>query len=107
MPEQPKKPIKEPEPTDQITKQDALDLLDRWEKAMAEKDSALLGKVLHPQFQYAGNADGTLTNRRGMMEGIVAEDFSFLGQEFFSTDIKLYDDVAIVRGWEILKLGIS
>jgi len=92
---------------DIITKEDALTLLERWEKAMIEKDSSLLGTVLHTDYQYSGSADGGTSDRSAMMVYTATDESDLLGQEFHDMDIDLFDDVAIVRGWEILSLRTS
>ena len=71
---------------------------------MIEKDSSLLGTVLHPDYQYAGSADGGSSDRSAMMVYTATDESDLLGQEFHDMDIDLFDDVAIVRGWEILSL---
>ena len=89
---------------DIMTKEEALALLDRWEDAMIKKDSSLLGKVLHEDYQYSGSADGSTSDRQAMMAYTASDPSKLLGQEFYDMDIDLFDDVAIVRGWEILSL---
>ena len=90
------------EPSDNITEQDAMDLLETWEQAMLNKDSALLGEVLHPSYQYAGSPDGSTANRAAMMEWVVSDPNELLSQTFYDMDVKIYGDIAIVRGWEIM-----
>ena len=87
---------------DQITAKDATDLLEKWEAAMKEKDSTKLGEVLHPEYQYAGSPDGSTANRSAMMEWVATDPSDLLSQTFYDMDIKLYGDVAVVRGWEVM-----
>lgn len=87
-----------------ITVQDATNLLARWEQAMKDKDSTLLKQVLHPEYQYAGSPDGSTADRKTMMTYVATDPNDLLSQDFFDMDIKLYRDVAIVRGWEIMKV---
>ena len=87
---------------EQITEKDATELLDKWEQAMITKDSALLKEVLDPTYTYSGSPDGSTADRATMMEWVATDPSNLISQEFFDMDIKLYDNVAIVRGWEII-----
>ncbi len=87
---------------DQITAKDATDLLKKWEEAMIDKDAAKLGEVLHAEYQYSGSPDGSTADRAAMMEWVVSDPNTLLSQTFYDMDIKLYGDVAVVRGWEVM-----
>ena len=85
-----------------ISKEECMALLDRWEEAMMEKDSVKLKSVLHPSYYYAGSPDGSLANRQAMMEWVAGDPGQLLSQQFNDMDIQIYQNVAIVRGWEIM-----
>lgn len=87
-----------------ITQEECMALLDRWEAAMMEKDSTKLKSVLHPSYYYAGSPDGSLADRQGMMEWVATDPSQLLSQDFKDMDIQIYQNVAIVRGWEIMRM---
>ena len=90
--------------TDPITNEDARNLLNKWEEALKTKDTTMLGEVLHPEYRYSGSPDGSITTRRKMLEGLQNDPYTILAQNLYDLDFRLYDDVAVVRGWEILSL---
>ena len=90
-----------PQP-ESISKEECMALLDRWEEAMMQKDSLKLKSVLHPNYYYAGSPDGSLANRQAMMEWVATDPGQLLSQEFHDMDVQIYQNIAIVRGWEIM-----
>ena len=87
---------------EQITDQDASNLLQKWEKAMIDKDSTLMGEVLHPEYQYSGSPDGSTADRQAMMIWVATDPGQLISQTFFDMDIKIYGNMAVVRGWEVM-----
>lgn len=86
-----------------INESEAIALLDDWGQAYYEKDTALLGRVLHDEYVYSG-ADGAQSPKRAVMQNLVDDPSRIIKQEFYELDIRPYKHTVIVRGWEELSI---
>ena len=86
-----------------ITESEAIALLDDWGQAYYEKDTALLGRVLHDEYVYSG-ADGAQSPKQAVMQNLVTDPSRILKQEFYELDIRPYKHTVVVRGWEELTI---
>lgn len=93
-------PIAEPEIVDKITEEEALDLLHTWTNAYLEGDAGPLIEVLDDTWEYSGSSDGNTTDKIATIDEFSQADYSFDEIEYHDLDVKLYDDIAVVRGWE-------
>lgn len=91
-----------------ITEQEALDLLHTWTKAYLEGNSVRLNDVIDDSWLYSGSADGSTSNKAQTIEEFSKADYSFDDITYEDLDVRLYEDVAVVRGKErMVILGSS
>ncbi|MCL6267794.1 nuclear transport factor 2 family protein [Flagellimonas myxillae] len=93
-------PVVEPEIVDEITKEEALDLLHTWTNAYLKGDAGPLIEVLDDSWVYSGSGDGSTSNKIATIDEFSTADYSFDEIKYHDLDVQLYGDVAVVRGWE-------
>ncbi|WP_422349021.1 nuclear transport factor 2 family protein [Flagellimonas sp.] len=93
-------PVAELETEDKITEEEALDLLHTWTNAYLGGDAAPLIEVLDDTWEYSGSSDGKTTNKIATIDEFSQADYSFDEIEYHDLKVKLYDNIAVVRGWE-------
>lgn len=91
---------KEEGTVDTITKEEALELLHKWTNAYLEGTADVLDEVLDDSWVYSGSADGTTTNKTSTILEFSNADYSFDAIEYQNLDVRLYNDIAVVRGRE-------
>ncbi|MEM9935651.1 MAG: nuclear transport factor 2 family protein [Bacteroidota bacterium] len=87
-----------------ISQEEVDALLTTWEQAIIEKDPQLLAEVLDDEYIYAGGGDGSLVPKTAMLAAIMNDSSEFISQELFDVETSFYEDIVIVRGWEIITL---
>ena len=88
----------------QISQEEVDALLKKWERAIIEKDPDLFDEVLDDEYIYSGGGDGSTVSKEGMLAEIANDESEFISQELFDVQSSFYDDMVIVRGWEIITL---
>lgn len=97
-------PAVEEEEKVQITQEEVDALLKKWERAIIEKDPDLFDEVLDDEYIYSGGGDGSTVSKEGMLAEIANDESEFISQELFDVQSSFYEDMVIVRGWEIITL---
>nr|WP_299387907.1 nuclear transport factor 2 family protein [Allomuricauda sp.] len=97
---QPAAEPKEQQVTEEITKEEALNLLHTWTDAYLKGDAGPLIEVLDDSWVYSGAADGSTSNKIATIDEVSEADYSFDEIKYHELDVKLYGDMAVVRGWE-------
>ena len=97
----------QPTTPDQITAQEVIELLHDWEDAYIHQDTALMNRILHEDWVYCGNKDGTTSDKNYTLKELAQADYQFLSMEFSEIDIRLYDDMAIVRARELITMKLA
>ncbi len=90
--------------TDKINRTDVDNLLAKWEQAFYKKDTSLLSQVLHTNYIYSGNADGSISDKKAVMNNLSVDNSQLLAQDLYDLNVQYYSNIAIVRGWENLKI---
>lgn len=90
-----------------ITQSDVEHLMKKWEVAYQTKDDNLLAEILHDDYVYSGNNDGTRSNKEAVINELRTSDYRILKVDFEKLDIQYYNDMAIVRGNEVIHLLLS
>ncbi|MEM8900465.1 MAG: nuclear transport factor 2 family protein [Bacteroidota bacterium] len=97
-------PAVQEEETVQITQEEVDALLKKWERAIIEKDPELFAEVLDDEYIYSGGGDGSTVSKEAMLAEITNDESEFISQELFDVQTSFYEDIVIVRGWEIITL---
>lgn len=87
---------------DKINKEEALNLLHQWTDAYLTGNAARLEEVLDESWIYAGSANGKTTTKAATIEEFANADYKFQNITYKDLDVRLYDDIAIVRGAETM-----
>lgn len=90
--------------TDNINRADVDNLLAKWKEAFYQKDTSLLSEVLHDSYIYSGSADGSISDKKAAIDNLSTDNSQLLAQDLFDLNVQFYSDIAIVRGWENLKI---
>lgn len=91
---------KEERIVDKITKNEALELLHTWTDAYLKGNADLLNEVLDDSWIYSGSPDGSTSNKVATIEEFSSADYSFDDIAYENLDVRLYGDIAVVRGQE-------
>ncbi len=89
-------------PTEQITEDEALGLLHTWTDAYLKGNAEKLNDILDDTWQYSGSADGSTSNKEQTIDEFSQADYSFDAIDYEDVEVKLYGDVAVVRGKETM-----
>ena len=92
----------ENEPVDTIKKQEVHDVMEVWANGMLENDPVKIDQVLAPSWVYSGGGDGSTTTKAEALNGMTPGESSLKKVTLMDTTVWLYENVAIVRGWEEL-----
>ncbi|RDY59282.1 nuclear transport factor 2 family protein [Flagellimonas nanhaiensis] len=95
-----KKPKKEVETEEKITEEEALELLHDWTDAYLKGNADRLNDVLDDTWEYSGSSDGSTSSKTATIEEFRSADYSFGEITYENLDVRLYGDVAVVRGSE-------
>lgn len=87
-----------------ITEQETLDLLHRWTAAYLAGDAEPLNQILDDSWKYSGSSDGSVTGKAATIEGFANADYSFADIIYEDLDVQLYNDIAVLRGWETMHI---
>ena len=91
-------PKAEKEIAEKITEEEALELLHTW----------TLNNVLDDSWLYSGSADGSTSSKTSTIEEFRNADYFFEDISYQNLDVRLYGDIAVVRGKErMVILGSS
>ncbi|NAY92201.1 DUF4440 domain-containing protein [Muricauda sp. JGD-17] len=85
-----------------ITKEEALELLHNWTDAYLEGDSERLKTLLDDTWIYSGSIDGSTSNKSTTITEFESADYSFDEIKYQNLDVRLFDDIAVVRGLETM-----
>lgn len=88
----------------EITEEEVLTLLKTWDTSIKNKDTQTLDQVLHANYAYSGSSNGSITNKDGMLENLRNDKANYLPTEFNDLDIRYFDNVALLRGWEVINI---
>lgn len=94
-PNEEKKPV-----VDTITEKEALGLLHQWTDAYLAGDAAPLQEILDESWVYSGSADGTVSDKDATIMEFANANYAFQDIVYEGLDVRLYGDVAVVRGSE-------
>lgn len=94
-------------PNVSISTADVQALMNKWEKAYIHKDTSLLAVVLHDEYLYAGNADGSRATKEQVINELYSSDYQILKVVFEELDIQCFGGTAIVRGNELIYLLLA
>jgi|GEM_PF-3021597 len=95
------KPKEQPEPMlDQITEEEALDLLHEWTAAYLAGDADALDGVLDETWIYSGSEDGSTSDKAATIKEFSNADYTFSEITYDNVEVRLYGDIAVVRGSE-------
>ena len=83
-----------------ITEEEALGLLHKWTRAYLMGDAEPLQQVLDESWLYSGSSDGSITGKAAAIEEFSKADYRFADIAYENLEVKLYGDVAVVRGSE-------
>ena len=89
---------------EQITEKEALDLLHKWTQAYLNGDAGVLDEVLDESWVYSGSADGSVSDKASTIEEFSNADYSFGDISYQNLAVRLYGDVAVVRGSETMEI---
>ncbi|WP_421801331.1 nuclear transport factor 2 family protein [Flagellimonas sp.] len=101
---------KEPASKDvnQITEDEAKKLLHQWTDAYLTNNPEPLNHLLDDSWMYSGSSDGSLSDKKSTIDEFSNADYSFGEITYDNLDVRLYDDIAIMRGTEkMLIIGSS
>ena len=90
--------------TDSITKEEALDLLHEWTDAYLKGDANPLNEILDETWVYSGSPDGSLSNKLATIEEFSNADYKFAAITYDGLDVRIYNDIAIVTGSEVMAI---
>ncbi len=93
-------PKTEKEAVEKITQDEALKLLHTWTDAYLKGDAEVLEDLLDDTWVYSGSPDGSTSNKTATIEEFSNADYSFDEIKYQDLDVRVYDDIAVVRGWE-------
>ena len=85
---------------DKITEEEALSLLHKWTDAYLAGDATPLNEVLDESWIYSGSSDGKVADKSATIEEFSNADYKFEDIMYEELVVRLYDDIAIVRGQE-------
>ncbi|MEX0313145.1 MAG: nuclear transport factor 2 family protein [Allomuricauda sp.] len=94
------KPKVEQEITEEITKEEALQLLHSWTEAYLNGNAEPLKDILDDSWVYSGSSGGNTSTKIAAIDEFSQADYSFDEIKYHDLDVKLYGNVAVVRGWE-------
>ena len=94
------KPQQQEVVSETITKDEALGLLHTWTNAYLSGDAAPLIEVLDDSWVYSGSGDGSTSNKVATIDEFSSADYSFDEIKYQNLDVRLYGDIAVVRGSE-------
>ena len=93
---------------DTISEQEALDLLHKWTDAYLTGNAEPLKEILDDTWIYSGSPDGKTSDKKSTIEEFSNADYGFGDISYQDLEVKLYGDVAVVRGSErMLIVGSS
>ncbi|WP_425236108.1 nuclear transport factor 2 family protein [Ulvibacterium sp.] len=96
-----KKPDEAPKTVvDKITEEEALGLLHQWTEAYLAGDATPLQEILDESWVYSGSPDGTVSDKDATITEFANADYTFEDITYEGLYVRLYDDVAVVRGSE-------
>jgi len=90
-----------------ITEKDVREILEEWGDAYKTKNAEIMERILHEDWVYSGNSNGSLSNKRSSIEELKNSDYQFITMDISDLDIEYYDEIAVVRAHELLKLKLS
>ncbi|WP_299531734.1 nuclear transport factor 2 family protein [Ulvibacterium sp.] len=85
---------------EKITEEEALGLLHQWTGAYLAGDAAPLREILDESWVYSGSSDGTVSDKDATITEFANADYTFKDIVYEGLDVRLYGDVAVVRGSE-------
>ncbi|MDT0608254.1 nuclear transport factor 2 family protein [Croceitalea rosinachiae] len=86
--------------TEKITEDEALHLLHKWTNAYLTGNANPLHEVLDDSWVYSGSTNGQTTDKVATIEEFSNADYKFHDIEYQELDVRLFNDIAIVRGSE-------
>ena len=99
-----KTPKEEIQTGEKITKEEALQLLHTWTDAYLKGNADKLNDVLDDTWEYSGSPDGSTSSKMATIEEFSAADYSFDEIKYENLDVRLYGDIAVVRGSETMAI---
>ncbi|WP_147415915.1 nuclear transport factor 2 family protein [Ulvibacterium marinum] len=85
---------------DKITEEEALGLLHQWTDAYLAGDATPLHEILDESWVYSGSSNGQVSDKNATIAEFANADYTFQDIVYEGLDVRLYDDVAVVRGSE-------
>ncbi len=85
---------------DKITEEEALNLLHTWTDAYLTGNAESLKEILDDSWVYSGSSDGKTSNKLATIEEFSNADYSFSDISYQDLEVKIYNDIAVVRGSE-------
>ncbi len=99
---------KETNTVEKITEEEALELLHTWTNAYLKGDAEPLKEVLDESWVYSGSSDGSTSDKQATIEEFSNADYFFEDITYENLDVRLFGDIAVVRGMEsMVILGSS
>lgn len=93
---------------EEISEDEALELLHTWTNAYLKGDVEPLREVLGESWVYSGSPDGSTSDKQATIEEFSNADYSFEDITYENLDVRLFGDIAVVRGKErMVILGSS
>lgn len=77
-----------------------MNLLHKWTDAYLAGDATPWHEILDESWVYSGSSDGSVSDKEATIEEFANADYTFQAIVYERLDVRLYDDVAIVRGSE-------
>lgn len=93
-------PKVEKETAEKITKDEALKLLHDWTDAYLNGNAGALNDVLDDSWVYSGSSDGSTSDKTATIEEFSNADYSFDEIKYHDLEVRVFNDIAVVRGWE-------
>ncbi|MDG1572656.1 nuclear transport factor 2 family protein [Robiginitalea sp. M366] len=83
-----------------ISKEEAKNLLHQWTDAYLANDPEPLNHILDDSWIYSGSSDGNVTDKKSTIEEFSNADYRFGEITYDHLNVRLYDDIAVLRGTE-------
>ena len=90
---------------DSKAEKDVLAAMDAWKHATMKKDGAALEKLLHPDLTYS-HSTASLQNKAEVLKAVAGPAVTE-SMTFHETSIRIYGNVALVRGRNELRNGAT
>ncbi len=90
--------------SEKITEEEAMGLLHSWTNAYLKGDPAPLNELLDDSWLYSGSSDGLTHDKANTIQDFSNADYTFADIVYENVDVRLYNDIAVVRGSETMTI---